>query len=134
MRHIATLMLLLFVAITFGDVIYLKNGVMIEGQITSVGKDSVTIKLAIKEIKIAIAEIERIETVPTEKPAVTEQGIPKSIRQVGYGCLGGVVGGAVGGCLTIWADGFDDAKIATTVVLGSIIIGIIIGIAAGGGR
>jgi hypothetical protein len=107
----------------------MKNGLKIDGEIVAVNADSVTIKTASGVLTIAAADIERIEMTQTQPPPreISEGAIPKSIKTVGYGCLGGAILGGAGALVTLWADGFNNGYVAGTVIIGSAIIGILIG-------
>ncbi len=135
MKYICALLIVLcFTA--FADTILLKNGLTIKGDIISVGKDSVSIMTSSGALKIAVIDIDKIETAEPTKPeakAVSEGAIPKSIKAVGYGCLGGIIGGGVAGILAVWTDGFgEEGKLTATIIVGSTIIGILAGVAIGG--
>lgn len=127
--------ILLFIVLSFGDIIYLKNGVKIEGEIMSITADSIAIKTSVGTLDIVAQEIDKIETSTPEKPMPKEvsiAAIPKSIRQVGYGCLGAVITGTAAGMLTALADGFHDYKVSVVVIGSSIIMGVIWGVNFGG--
>lgn len=134
MKQIIGICLIISTAIAYADIIHLKNGLKIEGEITSVTSDSVAIKTSSGVINIADADIDRIETSAPETKAVREESIPKSIKQVGYGCLGGVIGAAGATMVAVWAEGFGDEKLTATLICGSVIIGIIAGAAVGLGK
>ncbi|MBE0432173.1 hypothetical protein IBX73_01765 [candidate division WOR-3 bacterium] len=116
-------------SVVLADTIFMKNGLKIDGEIQNINADSVTIKTSSGILTIAAVDIASIETTVPEPPAreISEGAIPKSITTVGYGCLGGVILGGVGTLLTIYADGFDNAYLAATVIIGSAITGILIG-------
>jgi len=134
MRYVLGIALVCLIAFSFGDVILLKNGLKIEGEVLSIGADSVAIKTTSGTLNIAVSDVAKIETITPERRVVSEGAIPQSIRQVGYGCLGGVVGGATAGMVAYWAEGFGDERTTATVILGSVVIGIIAGVAIGGGK
>ena len=125
---------LLAMTIALADTIYMKNGLEIEGNILNVGADSVTIRTASAVLTIATADIERIETteVEPEKREISEGAIPKSIKGVGFGCLGGVIGGGIAGIGAVMTDGYGGTKAGTIIFIGSVIAGIVIGVAIGG--
>jgi hypothetical protein len=135
MKSMLCLLLLSCIAISIAlaDTVHMKNGLKIEGDIVTVGADSVTIRTTSGLLTIAAAEIERIETGETMPPAhqINEGAIPKSIKTVGYGCLGGAILGGTGTLVTILADGFDNGYLAATVIIGSSIAGILIGASIG---
>ena len=120
-------------SIALADTIYMKNGLKLQGELVTIGADSVTIKTTSGLLTIPAAEIERIET-GTPEPAtreINEAAIPKSIKTVGYGCLGGVILGGAGTLVTILSDGFNNGYVASTVIIGSTIVGILIGASIG---
>jgi hypothetical protein len=125
---------LVAMSIALADTIIMKNGVKIEGEIQDITADSVTIKTASRVLTIASADIASIETVKAEPPPkeISEGAIPKSIKTVGYGCLGGIVLGGAGTLLTVYSNGFDNGYVAATVIIGSVIAGVLIGAALGG--
>ncbi len=133
MKYILGSLFIFLVAIAFGDIIKLKNGIEITGDITSVGKDSITIKTATTVLTIPAADIEKVEMVPLGKKEIGEPGVPKAIKQVGYGCLGGTVGGSCAGIIALWTEGFGDEKLTATIILGAVIVGILAGASIGGG-
>jgi hypothetical protein len=118
-----------FLSLAHADTIYLKNGLKIIGQ--------VPVKTMTGELKFPVIDIEKIETgepiIPLA-PAVPEKtgNVSTSLKQVGYGCLGGVVGGSLAGLISIWGNGFGDGRVAGTLILGAVIAGIIIGAQLGG--
>lgn len=120
-------------SIALADTIHMKNGLKIEGEIKNVGADSVTITTASGLLTIAAVDIERIETGEAKPPTheINEAAIPKPIKTVGYGCLGGAVLGGAGTLVTILADGFSNGYVAATVIIGSAIAGILIGASIG---
>lgn len=120
-------------SIALADTIHMKNGLKIEGKIITVAADSVTIRTASGLLTIAAIDIERIETEETSPPTreINESAIPKSIKTVGYGCLGGAILGGTGTLVTILADGYNNGYVAATVIIGSTIAGILIGAAIG---
>ena len=120
-------------SIALADTIIMKSGVRIEGEIQSITADSVTIKTSSGVVTIAAADIASIETAKIEPPPkeISEGAIPKSIKTVGYGCLGGVVLGGAGTLLTVYSDGFDNGYVAATVIIGSVIAGVLIGAVLG---
>jgi len=136
MRNMLCILLFSCIALSvaLADTIFMKNGLKIEGEIVSVGADSVTIKTTSGRLTIAAIEIEKIETAEPklEKQEISESAIPKSIKTVGYGCLGGVILGGAGTLVTIYADGFNNGYLAASVIIGSAIAGILIGAAMGG--
>ncbi len=139
MKNMVSILLFSCIALTIAlaDTIYMKNGLEIEGEIITVGTDSVTIKTASGLLTIAAADIDRIETgeIPQAEPkeyVVSEGAIPQSIKTVGYGCLGGIILGGAGTLVTIYADGYDNGYLAATVIIGSTIVGILIGAMIGG--
>ena len=119
------------ISMALADTIYMKNGVKIEGEVVTVGADSITIKTSSGLLTIAAAEIERIETMETSPREINEGAIPKSIKTVGYGCLGGAILGGAGTLVTILSDGFNNGYLASTVIIGSAIAGILIGASIG---
>jgi hypothetical protein len=139
MKDILCILLLSCIAlsIALADTIHMKSGFTIYGEIVAVGADSVTIKTASGVVTIAAVDIERIEMIQpqtqppelssTEPLQVNASAIPKSIKTVGYGCLGGAILGGAGLLVTILADGFGNGYIASTVIIGSAIIGILLG-------
>ncbi|HEX7320617.1 MAG TPA: hypothetical protein VF399_09735 [bacterium] len=140
-KNIMCLLVILFVAILYSDTITLKNGLKIEGELLSVTADSVTVKTSAGQISIAAAEVEKIETavaapettsvapIPEMKVTVKDEGTPRSIRQVGYGCLGGVVGLAAGSLIAMQDD---DCMGGGELIMVSIIVGIVLGAVVGG--
>ena len=121
--------------IALADTIFMKNGLEIEGEIVNVGADSVTIRTTSGLLTLAALDIERIETAETkrEKREISEGGIPKSIRSVGFGCLGGAIAGGCAGIGAVLTDGYDESGKATTVIIiGASIAGIIAGVLIGG--
>ncbi|UCC12731.1 MAG: hypothetical protein JSW02_04175 [candidate division WOR-3 bacterium] len=145
MKYVHIILALLIAAGLFADTITLKSGLTIKGEVISVESDTVTIQTKTGELKIPTADVEEIiieeegeerKEVPEikEERVLSEQAIPKSIKQVGCGCLGGIVGGSAAGILAVGTDGFGDSEnLATIVILGSVIIGVLIGFVAGGG-
>jgi hypothetical protein len=119
------------ISIALADTIYMKNGVKIEGEVVTVGADSITIKTSSGLLTIAAHEVERIETIETRPREINEGAIPKSIKTVGYGCLGGAILGGGGTLVTILSDGFNNGYVASTVIIGSTIAGILIGASIG---
>jgi hypothetical protein len=119
------------ISIALADTIYMKNGVKIEGEVVTVGADSITIKTSSGLLTIAAHEVERIETIETRPREINEGAIPKSIKTVGYGCLGGAILGGAGTLVTILSDGFNNGYVASTVIIGSTIAGILIGASIG---
>jgi predicted lipid-binding transport protein (Tim44 family) len=107
------------------------------GQVLTIGIDSVAVKTMTGELKFPVIDIVKIETgepiIPLA-PAVPEKtgNVSTSLKQVGYGCLGGVVGGSLAGLISIWGNGFGDGRVAGTLILGAVIAGIIIGAQLGG--
>jgi hypothetical protein len=69
MKSIVCILLLSCIVLTIAlaDIVYMKNGLEIEGEILSVGSDSVTIKTASGVLTIAAADIERISTAEVAK-------------------------------------------------------------------
>jgi len=130
MKNFLLTLILFSISSVFADAIYLKNGVKIEGEIIGIAADSVTIQTKGPEsklVKVATNEIARSEK---EKGDVT---IAKSVRTVGFGCLGGVMGAAVGLTAVALGNGFDnDGKLSITVISAFVIIGILIGTNSGG--
>ena len=135
MRNMLCILLFSCIAlsIALADTIYMKNGLKIDGEILTVAADSVTIRTASGVLTIAAADIERIETaqVLPEKREINEGAIPKSIMMVGYGCLGGVIGGSVAGLGAVWTDAYGDPYLFGTIMFGSVIAGVLIGVAVG---
>ncbi|UCC12730.1 MAG: hypothetical protein JSW02_04170 [candidate division WOR-3 bacterium] len=144
MKQIFAILVLFMIGLVFADTITLKTGLKIQGNVIAIESDTVTIQTKTGVLKIPAAEIkeisfeekEKTEEVPLEKEErlLNDQAIPRSIKQVGCGCLGGLVGGSVAGILAVATDGFGfDPYATTTIVLGSVILGVLIGFAAGGG-
>jgi hypothetical protein len=145
MKYMHIILALLIAAILFADTITLKSGVTIKGDIIAIESDTVTIQAKTGELKIPIVDIEDIiieeekeekKEVPEikEERVISEQAIPKSIKQVGCGCLGGIVGGSAAGILAVATDGFGESGEATVyIILGSVILGVIVGFVTGGG-
>lgn len=135
MKHMCALLVILCVSV-FADTVLLKNGLTIRGDIIAVGQDSVSIMTSSGVLKIAVIDIDKIETAEPTKPeakVVSEGAIPKSIKAVGYGCLGGIIGGGVAGILALWTDGFgEEGRLTATIIVGSTIVGILAGVAIGG--
>ncbi len=134
MKYMCALLVVLCV-IAFADTILLKNGLTIEGDIIAIGQDSVSIMTSSGALKIAVIDIDKIETVEPTKPGekvVTEGAIPQSIKAVGYGCLGGVIALSAAGITSVLTDGFGGSgDVAAIVIGGSIIAGVLIGVAIG---
>ena len=130
MKNFLLILLLISISSVFADVIYLKNGDKLEGDIIGIAADSVTIQTIgpdSKLVKVATNEIARSEK---EKGELT---IAKSVRTVGFGCLGGVMGAAVGITAVALGNGFDnDGRLSITVISALVIIGILIGTNSGG--
>jgi hypothetical protein len=76
-------------------------------------------------VKIASNEIMRIEK---EKGEVT---IAKSVRSVGYGCLGAIIGGGIGTTIVVLGHGLDSGELSTTLITALVITGILIGVHMG---
>lgn len=128
MKKLLVLLFLLSLSSLFADVIYLTNGFSMQGEIISVSGDTTIIKTKgpdAKEVKIATDQI--LRTVK-EKPELT---MATAMKNVGFGCLGGITGGLIAGTITMLADGFGDGKIAFTVISAATIAGILIGIGLG---
>jgi hypothetical protein len=120
--------------VALADTIFMKNGLKIEGEIASVGADSVTIKTTSGRLTIAVIESEKIETAEPkpEKREISEGGIPQSIKSVGFGCLGGAIGGGLAGIVAVMTDGYGNSGEATAIiVIGASIAGIITGVIIG---
>lgn len=137
MKNVICILLLSCIAlsIALADTIFMKNGLKIEGEVLSVGADSVTIKTASGVLTIAAGDIERIETAEAkpEEREIKESAIPRSIYTVGFGCLGGAVAGGCASIGAVLADGYDESGKATTVIIiGASIAGIIAGVLIGG--
>ena len=129
MKNFLLILLLISISLVSADMIYLKNGAKLEGDIIGIAADSVTIQTKgpeAKMVKIASNEIMRIEK---EKGEVT---IAKSVKAVGYGCLGGVIGGGIATTILVLADGFHSAELSVITVTGLVITGILIGVITGG--
>ncbi len=129
MKNFLLILILISFSSIFADVIYLKNGSKIDGEIISFAADSVTIQTKGPEsklIKVATNEIARAEK---EKGEVT---IAKSVKAVGYGCLGAIIGGGVATTILVLAEGFNDAKISVTFASAVVIAGVLIGVVMGG--
>lgn len=115
----------------WADIINLKDGTKIEGDILKVETDSISVVTAgpnAKIVKIAATDILKID-----KKEVPKDETGSAIKKVGYGCLGGVIGAATGGACCVWvAPEFIDSetgmKIAYTLYAGLIITGILIGV------
>lgn len=135
MKDILCILLFSLVAmsIALADTIIMKSGMKIEGEIQTITADSVTIKTTSGIVTIAAVDIATIETAKTEPPPrdINDAAIPKSIKMVGYGCLGGVVGGSVAGLVGVWTEGYGDPYVAGTVIFGAIIAGVLMGVAIG---
>jgi hypothetical protein len=129
MKNFLLILILISFSSIFADVIYLKNGTKIDGEIISIAADSVTIQTKGPEsklVKVATNEIARAER---EKGEVT---IAKSVKMVGFGCLGGVMGAAVGITAVALGNGFDnEGRVSITVISALVIIGILIGVNSG---
>jgi len=136
MKHILAITLIFYITIVFADTIYLKNGLKVEGTIISIGADSVSVETSSGLLMIEAAQIEKIETAEPMKPeerVVHEGAIPKSIKMVGFGCLGGIVGAAGAATAAVLSDGFGGSEDITTIVFGgAIILGVLAGVAIGG--
>ena len=94
-----------------------------------IAADSVTIQTKgpdSKIVKLANNEIMRIEK---EKGEVT---IAKSVREVGYGCLGAIIGGGIGTTIVTLGNGLGDGQLSVALVTGLVITGILIGVGVGG--
>ncbi len=137
-KNILCMLMILFVVILFSDTITLKNGIKIDGALLSVTADSITIMTSGGKVSIAVIEVEKIETnvsqtVPEMTVNVKEEGIPRSIRQVGYGCLGGIVGLTASSLIAVNTDnGCGGGAGTMSLILGSIILGIVFGVTLGG--
>jgi hypothetical protein len=128
MKKLLFILFLVFLSPLFADVIYLTNGSKIEGEIIGIAADSVNIQTKgpeSKVVKIASNEIMRIEK---EKGEVT---IAKSVRSVGYGCLGAIIGGGIGTTIVVLGHGLDSGELSTTLITALVITGILIGVHMG---
>ena len=153
MKYMHTILALLIATILFADTITLKSGVTVKGDIIAIESDTVTIQAKTGELKIPTVDIEEIvvdeeeeekereeEKETTEESQVhnvrilNNQAVPTSIKQVGCGCLGAIIGGSAATILAVTTDGFGGSGDATTIIIfGSIIVGVIVGFATGGG-
>jgi hypothetical protein len=127
-RILITLIMVAVVAPLLADVIYLNNSTKIEGEIMGIAADSVTIQTKgpdSKIVKLANNEIMRIEK---EKGEVT---IAKSVKAVGYGCLGAIIGGGVGTTIVVLGHGLDSGELSVVLITGLVITGILIGVGVG---
>lgn len=127
-RILIALIVAAVVAPLLADVIYLNNSTKIEGEIMGIAADSVTIQTKgpdSKIVKLVTNEIMRIEK---DKGEVT---IAKSVKAVGYGCLGSIIGGGVGATIVVLGNGFNDGKLSTVLISGLVITGILIGVGIG---
>jgi len=128
MKRVLIILVLAAVAPMLADVIYLNNSTKIEGEIMGIAADSVTVQTKgpdSKIVKIATSEIMRIEK---EKGEVT---IAKSVRAVGYGCLGSIIGGGIGTTIVVLGNGLDSGELSVTLITGLVIAGILIGVSMG---
>jgi len=128
MKRILITLVLATVMPLLADIIYLNNSTKIEGEIMGIAADSVTIQTKgpdSKIVKLANNEIMRIEK---EKGDVT---IAKSVKAVGYGCLGSIIGGGIGTTIVVLGHGLDSAELSTVLISGLVIAGILIGVGVG---
>jgi hypothetical protein len=128
MKRILIILVLAAAVPLLADIIYLNNSTKIEGEIMGIAADSVTIQTKgpdSKIVKLANNEIMRIEK---EKGEVT---IAKSVREVGYGCLGAIIGGGIGATIVTLGNGLGDDQLSVAVVTGLVITGILIGVGVG---
>ena len=129
MKRILIILVLATAVPLLADIIYLNNSTKIEGEIIGIAADSVTIQTKgpdSKIVKLANNEIMRIEK---EKGEVT---IAKSVREVGYGCLGAIIGGGIGTTIVTLGNGLGDGQLSVALVTGLVITGILIGVGVGG--
>jgi hypothetical protein len=127
MKRRLIMLVLATVVPLLADIIYLNNSTKIEGEIMGIAADSVTIQTKgpdSKIVKLANNEIMRIEK---EKGEVT---IAKSVKAVGYGCLGSIIGGGIGATIVTLGNGLD-YRLSVALITGLVITGILIGVGVG---
>jgi hypothetical protein len=129
MKNFLLILILISFSSIFADMIYLKNGTKIDGEIISIAADSITIQTKGPESKLIKVGLDEIARAEREKGEVM---IAKSVRKVGYGCLGGVMGAAVGFTAVALAEGFESEKVSISLISALVIIGILIGVNSGG--
>lgn len=130
MKKLLAILFVLSITPLFADMIYLTNGFSVQGDIISVSGDTTVIKTKgpdAKEIKIATAQILR-----TEKEKVETNIVGTSLKNVGFGCLGGVSGALIGVTIVILANAFDSTPLSAVIISGLTIAGILIGVNLGG--
>lgn len=128
MKRLLIILVLAVVTPLLADIIYLNNGPKIEGDIMGIAADSVTVQTKgpdSKTVKLANNEIMRIEK---EKGEVT---IAKSVKAVGYGCLGSIIGAGIGTTIVVLGHGLDSGELSITLITGLVIAGILIGVGVG---